>query len=40
MNTSQSNQIPQEAFDWYDVYAHGLMDRRTLMRNLGKLASL
>lgn len=20
--------IPQEAFDWYDEYAHGLIDRR------------
>ncbi|RVU81758.1 dienelactone hydrolase family protein [Leucothrix sargassi] len=28
-------EIPQEAFDWYDEYAHGGMDRRTF---LGKLA--
>lgn len=29
--------IPQEAFDWYDEYAHGLIDRREF---LGRLASL
>lgn len=29
--------IPQEAFDWYDDYAHGRIDRREF---LGKLASL
>ena len=29
--------IPQEAFDWYDEYAHGLMDRRTFMRKLSGL---
>lgn len=23
--------IPQEAFDWYDEYAHGLIDRRTFL---------
>jgi carboxymethylenebutenolidase len=23
--------IPQEAFDWYDEYAHGFIDRRTFM---------
>jgi carboxymethylenebutenolidase len=32
--------IPQEAFDWYDEYAHGLIDRRTFFANLGKLAVL
>ena len=26
--------IPQEAFDWYDEYAHGLIDRRTFMERL------
>ena len=30
--------IPQEAFDWYDQYAHGGMDRRTFMNKLGTLA--
>jgi carboxymethylenebutenolidase len=29
--------IPQEAFDWYDEYAHGIIDRRTFM---GRLATL
>ncbi|MEX0603516.1 MAG: dienelactone hydrolase family protein [Marinobacter sp.] len=32
--------IPQEAFDWYDEYAHGLIDRRTFMARLASLASL
>lgn len=40
MNTPQSDHIPQEAFDWYDEYAHGLMDRRTFMKKLGGLAAL
>lgn len=31
--------IPQEAFDWYDEYAHGLIDRRTFMNRLGTLTS-
>jgi carboxymethylenebutenolidase len=30
--------IPQEAFDWYDEYAHGLIDRRTFVRRLGTLS--
>jgi len=32
--------IPQEAFDWYDDYAHGLIDRRTFLARLGGLAAL
>ena len=40
MNTPQSKPIPQQAFDWYDEYAHGLIDRRTFMRKLGGLAAL
>lgn len=32
--------IPQEAFDWYDEYAHGLIDRRTFMSRLAGLGSL
>lgn len=32
--------IPQEAFDWYDEYAHGGMDRRTFMKKLGTLAAV
>ena len=35
MNHPAKIDIPQEAFDWYDEYAHGGMDRRTF---LGKLA--
>ena len=40
MTSPQSEHIPQEAFDWYDEYAHGLMDRRTFMKKLGGLAAL
>jgi carboxymethylenebutenolidase len=31
--------IPQEAFDWYDEYAHGFIDRRTFMARLSKLTA-
>lgn len=34
------NNIPEEAFDWYDEYAHGGMDRRTFMKKLGGLVAL
>lgn len=30
--------IPQEAFDWYDEYAHGIIDRRTFLNRLSTLA--
>ncbi len=30
--------IPQEAFDWYDEYAHGLIDRSTFLNRLTTLA--
>ena len=30
--------IPQEAFDWYDEYAHGDIDRRTFMSRLSTIA--
>lgn len=30
--------IPDAAFDWYDDYAHGRMDRRTFMARLAALA--
>jgi carboxymethylenebutenolidase len=36
----QSTQIPQEAFDWYDEYAHGGMDRRDFIKKLGTLVAL
>ena len=39
MTSPQSEHIPQEAFDWYDEYAHGLIDRRTFMKKLGGLAA-
>jgi len=29
--------IPQEAFDWYDEYAHGIIDRRTFLARLSSL---
>ncbi|MBU2881224.1 dienelactone hydrolase family protein [Psychrosphaera sp. B3R10] len=32
--------IPQEAFDWYDEYAHGMIDRRTFLKRLGTLATI
>ena len=32
--------IPEEAFDWYDEYAHGGMDRRTVMKKLSGLVAL
>ncbi len=31
--------IPQEAFDWYDEYAHGIIDRRTFMARLARLTA-
>ena len=34
-----SHPIPQEAFDWYDEYAHGMIDRRTFMKRLSTLSS-
>ena len=40
MNTKQTDNIPQEAFDWYDEYAHGVIDRRTFMKKLGGLTAL
>ena len=38
MHNKTNPQIPQEAFDWYDEYAHGGIDRRTFMARLGTLA--
>lgn len=31
--------IPQEAFDWYDEYAHGIIDRRTFLARLATLSA-
>ena len=38
MENPKELQIPQEAFDWYDEYAHGYIDRRTFLGRLGKLS--
>ena len=35
----ENRPIPQEAFDWYDEYAHGLIDRRTFLSRLSGLAA-
>lgn len=35
--TSSKIEIPQVAFDWYDEYAHGDIDRRTFIRRLSTL---
>lgn len=37
---SSSQEIPQAAFDWYDEYAHGMIDRREFMQRLAGLAVL
>ena len=31
--------IPQEAFDWYDEYAHGFIDRRTFLTRLSTITT-
>ena len=38
--TNKKQHIPQEAFDWYDEYAHGGMNRRTFMKKLGTLTAV
>lgn len=40
MSKELNSDIPQEAFDWYDSYAHGGMDRRTFMTKLGTLVAV
>lgn len=35
-----SHPIPQEAFDWYDEYAHGKISRREFINRIGGLAVL
>ncbi len=37
--TTSERPIPQEAFDWYDEYAHGLIDRRTFLERLSTLTA-
>jgi carboxymethylenebutenolidase len=39
-NQNETRAIPQEAFDWYDEYAHGLIDRREFLSRLSGLAVL
>ncbi|MEX2321534.1 MAG: dienelactone hydrolase family protein [Saccharospirillum sp.] len=36
---ARSQAIPQIAFDWYDQYAHGRIDRRTFMNRLMSLSA-
>jgi carboxymethylenebutenolidase len=38
MHKRETILIPQQAFDWYDEYAHGDIDRRTFMARLATLA--
>ena len=38
MDKQKKIHIPQEAFDWYDEYAHGGINRRTFLERLGTLA--
>ncbi|OEF30207.1 dienelactone hydrolase family protein [Vibrio rumoiensis] len=37
---AEQRKIPQEAFDWYDEYAHGVIDRREFFSRLGGLVAL
>ncbi|YCM44933.1 dienelactone hydrolase family protein [Verrucomicrobiaceae bacterium 227] len=37
--TTLPQPIPQEAFDWYDEYAHGMIDRRTFLDRLATLTT-
>lgn len=39
-NTIQTQPIPQEAFDWYDEYAHGAIDRREFLRRLATITAV
>jgi carboxymethylenebutenolidase len=38
MKQLKPQQIPQKAFDWYDEYAHGDIDRRTFLSRLASLS--
>lgn len=37
--TKPHHPIPQEAFDWYDEYAHGLIGRRTFLARLSTITT-
>ncbi|MGR3265365.1 dienelactone hydrolase family protein [Vibrio vulnificus] len=39
-NSATKQPIPQEAFNWYDEYAHGKIDRREFLNRLAGLAVL
>ncbi|EJC6734412.1 dienelactone hydrolase [Vibrio vulnificus] len=39
-NSATKQPIPQEAFDWYDEYTHGKIDRREFLNRLAGLAVL
>jgi len=39
LKVTEAHPIPQEAFDWYDEYAHGLIDRRTFLDRLTTLSA-
>ena len=39
LDSTETRPIPQEAFDWYDEYAHGLIDRRTFLDRLSTLSA-
>ncbi|HQZ27919.1 MAG: dienelactone hydrolase family protein [Verrucomicrobiales bacterium] len=36
---TESRPIPQVAFDWYDEYAHGIIDRRTFLNRLSSITT-
>lgn len=36
---ASTHPIPQEAFDWYDEYAHGFIDRRTFLARLSTITT-
>ena len=38
MSHLSPKKIPQQAFDWYDDYAHGHINRRTFLSRLGSLS--
>ncbi|MDH3388203.1 MAG: dienelactone hydrolase family protein [Gammaproteobacteria bacterium] len=40
MSATKPIKIPQEAFDWYDEYAHGDIDRRRFMARLATLTGV
>jgi len=39
LQTDPVHPIPQEAFDWYDEYAHGFIDRRTFLARLSSITT-